>query len=77
MNEVHKGHCKGCPFDIGQPETETAYNLGCLPGVGDINADCKEAGKAWACHAQTDKVCFGHAKRRALPLLHMKGIHRE
>jgi hypothetical protein len=72
---VRKGYCPGCPFDYGKEETETAYNLGCLPGIGDINARCVASGTAWACHSEPQKVCCGHGARRHLPLLHEEGVH--
>jgi hypothetical protein len=54
-----------------------AYNLGCLPTTGEIEALCAELNTAWACHSEPGKVCCGHAKRRALPLQHMRGVHPE
>ncbi len=72
---VHKGYCPGCPFNYGEPMTEYAYNLGCLPGVYDNNQLCEPAGTAWACHSEPDKVCCGHAARRHLPLQHDEGVH--
>ncbi len=40
QNEVRKGYCEGYPFDIGALMTEYAFNLGCLPGVGEVRALC-------------------------------------
>ncbi len=75
MSEVRKGYCEGCPFDFGKPATEIAYNLGCLPSTGEIEALCEPAGTAWACHSEPNKVCCGHATRRSLPLQHVAGVH--
>jgi hypothetical protein len=74
MTAIRKGYCEGCPFDFGKPATETAYNLGCLPGTGEVNAMCAENGTAWACHNEPDKVCCGHAARRELPLQRVAGV---
>lgn len=75
MTDVRKGYCPGCPFDYGQPATEAAYNLGCLPTTGEIGELCEANGTAWACHSEPDRVCCGHAGRRDLPLQHMTGVH--
>jgi hypothetical protein len=76
---IHKGHCYGCPFDYGQPGTEMAYNLGCLPSVSDIEQSTQETGKAWACHEDPSQVCCGyagaHKDRVNLPLLTIDGVH--
>ncbi len=73
--KVRKGYCVGCPFNFGHPATETAYNLGCLPSVGEVNALCADNGTAWACHSDPNRVCCGHAERRELPLQHLDGVH--
>ena len=44
--KLHKGYCSGCPFNYGDPATETAWNLGCLPGSHEVLADCKAEGQA-------------------------------
>ena len=75
MASVRKGHCPGCPFDVGQPATEAAHNLGCLPSIPEIAELCGESGTAWACHSEPDKVCCGHAARRNMPLKRVAGIH--
>jgi len=75
MADVRKGYCEACPFDYGKPATEMAYNLGCLPDVGEIAALCEPAGTAWACHSEPGKVCCGHAARRNMPLQHIEGVH--
>lgn len=75
LRSIHKGHCSGCPFDIGKIATEMAYNLACLPGIGEINQLCSSNGTAWACHSDRHKVCCGHASRASLPLQHMEGVH--
>jgi hypothetical protein len=75
MAEVRKGYCEGCPFDIGRPATEMAYNLGCLPSTGEVAELCSRNGTAWACHSEPEKVCCGHASRRNMPLQHMEGVH--
>jgi hypothetical protein len=77
VGEVRRGYCDGCPYNFGHPATEMAYNLGCLPTTGEIEALCAELNTAWACHSEPRKVCCGHAKRRALPLQHMRGVHPE
>lgn len=75
MHEVRRRHCRACPFDVGKQWTEYAYNLGCLPGTGEI-ADLTEAnGTAWACHFEPDKVCLGQADRCEKPLQYMEGVH--
>lgn len=76
MAEVKRGYCVGCPFNVGHRATEDAYNLGCLPGIGEIAELCQSAGTAWACHSEPDKVCTGHAARRNMPLQHLDGVHR-
>lgn len=72
---IRKGYCNGCPFNVGHPATETAYNLGCLPGTGEIATLCEPKGTAWACHFEPWKTCCGHAARDGLPLEHMEGVH--
>ena len=77
MNEIRKGFCKGCPYDYGQPETEMAYNLGCLPTTGEI---IKHVGDgAWPCHEDPDKVCCGFASQHKDkihgPLCLMDDVH--
>jgi hypothetical protein len=71
---VRKGYCEGCPFDVGKKATEEAYNLGCLPSIGEIYS-MLGGSKAWACHSEPDKVCCGDAKNMHKPLLHVEGIH--
>jgi hypothetical protein len=75
MSKVHKGYCSGCPFDFGKEATETAYNLGCLPSVWEVDVLCLMKRTAWACHSEPDKVCCGHAERRNLPLQYMDSVH--
>lgn len=75
MTEVHKGYCEGCPFNVGDPATEQAYNLGCLPSIGEVTELCEHNQTAWACHSEPNKVCCGHAGRRNLPLQHVDGVH--
>ena len=75
QTSVHKGFCEGCPFNVGHPATEQAYNLGCLPGIAEINKLCATNDTAWACHSEPDEVCCGHAHRRLLALEHMDGVH--
>lgn len=72
---IRKGHCDGCPFDYGQPATEMAYNLGCLPSAGEVVEMCRANGTAWACHTEPDKVCCGHAVHHGKPLQHVEGVH--
>jgi hypothetical protein len=64
MQAVRKGCCDRCSFDVGKKESEMAYTLGCLPGIGEIRALCNANGTAWACHSAPDKACFGDAARR-------------
>lgn len=75
MTEVRKGYCNGCPFNVGHPATEMAYNLGCLPSTGEIAALCERNNTAWACHSEPGKVCCGDAARRDKPLQHVDGVH--
>ena len=79
MTQIRRGMCRGCPYDIGKPDTEEAYNLGCLPGTGEIRAMCDSSGTAWACHDEPNKVCCGyaaaHKSNKDLPLLHVRGVH--
>jgi hypothetical protein len=77
MSTVRKGYCPGCPFNFGEPTTELAYNLACLPSVAEIAELCGPNGTAWACHSEPDKVCCGHAVRRNMPLQHMDGVHSQ
>jgi len=80
MNQIRKGMCPGCPFDYGKPLTEEAYNLGCLPTIGEVSRDCLQNGTAWACHDDPGKVCCGYAAqnkgRIGLPLEVQDGVHR-
>jgi hypothetical protein len=77
--EIHKGHCSGCPYDFGQSATEMAYNLGCLPSVGELETQCSAEDKAWACHDRPEQVCCGFAASRknsiGKDLLTVPGIH--
>jgi len=79
MKNPMKTMCEGCPFDIGKQGTEEAYNVGCLPSVGELEKDCKENNTAWACHSCSDRVCCGFAERNptkvCLDLEHVEGIH--
>lgn len=79
MNQIHKGMCAGCPYDFGKPATDMAYNLGCLPSVGEIHQMCADDDKAWACHSDPTKVCCGYAAQNKdgidLPLLVIPGTH--
>ncbi|QIG75534.1 hypothetical protein EVC18_092 [Rhizobium phage RHph_Y2_4] len=76
---IMKRSCRGCPFDVGAPETEMAYNLGCLPHTGEISSKCRDNGTAWACHSAPGAVCAGYAEqfpdRVTLPLQHEDGVH--
>lgn len=77
--KIHKGYCAGCPFNYGDPATEMAWNLGCLPGSHEVLADCKAEGKAWACHSEPDEVCCGFAASAPddvdKPLMLVEGVH--
>ena len=77
--KIRKGHCSGCPYDYGQQATEMAYNLGCLPSVGELEAQCSAENKAWACHDAPEQVCCGFAASRKADigkvLLNVPGIH--
>ena len=54
-----KNDCTACPFNIGHPDCDDAYNLGCLPSVGEV-IDLKiSTGKNWACHSKTNQICAG------------------
>jgi hypothetical protein len=79
MASIHKGYCPGCPYDYGNPLTETAYNLGCLPGIGEIEDQCDREGRAWACHETGTDVCCGYAAANKAkverPPLWIEGIH--
>lgn len=79
MSIAMKKACHGCPFDVGMPATEMAYNLGCLPSIAEVTRDCQTAGKAWACHSAPRTVCAGYAEafpeRVGLPLLTIEGVH--
>lgn len=79
MTAVMKKCCGGCPFDYGQPATEMAYNLGCLPSTYEVAQQCEANGTAWACHSAPRAVCAGYAEefqdRIALPLQHEDGVH--
>jgi len=79
MSQIRKGYCDGCPFNYGNPATEMAYNLGCLPSTHEVMRDSEAAGKAWACHSEPEKVCCGFAAtapdKVTLPLLHVDGVH--
>lgn len=79
MSEIRRGMCAGCPYDVGRPDTEAAYALGCLPGVSEVAQVCRENDTAWACHADPDKVCCGfagaHKDRIGKPLERQKGVH--
>lgn len=61
MAEIRKGMCSGCPWNYGDPSTEMAYNLGCLPSIAEATQSAKSEGKAWACHSEPEKVCCGFA----------------
>jgi len=80
MTEIRKGMCPGCPWNYGDEATEIAYNLGCLPSIGEATASCKESGKAWACHSEPDKLCCGYAAQEKDDIgkpLYRDGIHGE
>lgn len=77
QNVVRKGYCYGCPFDVGKEATEYAFNLGCLPGIGEVRDLCAKNGTSWACHSEPEKVCCGDAARRDKPLQYMEGVHPE
>jgi hypothetical protein len=76
---VMKKCCSGCPYDFGTEATEMAYNLGCLPTVGEVRAACERDGQAWACHSAPQAVCCGYAEmfpeRVGLPLRTEEGVH--
>lgn len=76
MTEIRKGYCPGCPFDYGKEATETAYNLGCLPSIGEIREHCGET-HSWPCHSDSSLVCSGDAVNRDKPLKIMEGIHND
>ncbi|AGH31438.1 hypothetical protein LOKG_00001 [Loktanella phage pCB2051-A] len=61
MTEIRKGMCEGCPWDYGNPATEMAYNLGCLPSIAEATQKSKAADKSWACHSDCEKICCGFA----------------
>lgn len=67
-----KKPCVGCPFDVGMPATEEAYNLGCLPSVSEVLRLCEGNTSAWACHSAPQAVCAGFVEMRphagSLPL---------
>ncbi len=77
--EIRRGMCPGCPWNVGDPSTEMAYNLGCLPSIEEATEACSENGQAWACHSEPDLVCCGFASRNPdsvdLPLRIVPGIH--
>ena len=79
MSIIRKGMCPGCPWNYGDPATEAAYNLGCLPSIAAATQAAKEEGKAWACHSEPDKVCCGYAAQEhedhTIPLLLLPGVH--
>lgn len=58
---IRKGMCEGCPWDFGKEATDTAYNLGCLPSIGEATQMAKESNKAWACHSDSNLMCCGYA----------------
>ena len=75
---IRKGMCPGCPWNYGDPSTEMAYNLGCLPSIHEATKWSKEQDKSWACHSEPDKVCCGFAaQEKDFPknLLIIRGIH--
>ena len=75
--KVMKKYCSGCPYDYGSEATEQAYNLGCLPSVGEISKMCGDD-KTWACHSAKSCICKGFAENKEVlnkPLLTVKGIH--
>ena len=78
--KIRKGMCYGCPWNYGDPATEEAFNLGCLPGVGNATKWSKNENKSWACHSEPDKVCCGYAgqeKNFSDELLIVEGIHTD
>jgi hypothetical protein len=52
--------CHACPFS-GSDAAESAINLGCLPGEGEIMQAHYEGGGNWACHENEDRICAGFA----------------
>jgi hypothetical protein len=54
-----KDECTACPFNIGHPECDAAYNLGCLPTPHEVIELKKTTGNNWACHSKPDQVCAG------------------
>ncbi len=78
---IMKRMCGGCPYDYGAPETEMAYNYGCLPSVAEVNALCRDSGSAWACHSAPGAICAGYAEdfpdRVGLRLQIVDGVHAE
>lgn len=79
LTAVMKKMCPGCPFNVGDESTEMAYNLGCLPGMSEVNLLCRDHSTAWACHSAPMTVCAGFAEMSpasiGLPLQHMAGVH--
>ena len=79
MAKITKKMCKGCPFNYGDPSTEMAYNLGCLPSTWEVSVLCRDNKTAWACHSAPNHVCAGfaedHPTQTKLPLHHMEGVH--
>lgn len=76
---VMKSCCSGCPFDLGQEDTENAYNWGCLPSIAEVATVCRANDQAWACHSAPKAVCCGYAEefpeRVTLPLRVEAGVH--
>jgi hypothetical protein len=72
---IRKGMCYGCPWDHGSEGTETAYNLGCLPSTQEASVLCRDAGKAWACHDEPEKMCCGYAAENRQD--HDKPLYRD
>jgi hypothetical protein len=77
MTEIRKGYCPGCPYNFGEQTTEMAFNLGCLPGIGEIAEHVGDG--AWPCHAEPEKVCCGFAahcpEQITRTLRSMAGVH--
>lgn len=51
--------CASCPFNIGNPACDEAFNLGCLPSGYEVREMYEKQGKVWMCHSNESKVCEG------------------
>lgn len=55
--------CSGCPFNYGNPTSEVAQNLGCLPTPWEIMDIKRNSNKNWSCHEDETKLCPGFIER--------------